>query len=226
MTEIAAATDRPPFVAVMLPSPDYVLTDFAACLTMMVSETIGRGGLGVGLVTSKSSIITTARDRCIEALEGLEAEMGFKADWIFWMDCDMVVPTSTINRLVAHNKDVVGLAYAKRVPDFETLVWTKNGDKSMPMRVGLVEVAGLPTGALLMRRNIFDKFKKPYFRLVHDEERGITYGEDNYLCRTLTTLGYTIWCDTDLSPDVIHIGQQGYKIAIRETPKEPADVRH
>ena len=63
----------------------------------------------------------------------------------------------------------------------------------------------LPAGLLLVKFDVFRKLRRPWFVAPHEMngER-----DDVYFCRRATEAGYEIWCDHDLTQQVIHKGEQ------------------
>ena len=55
----------------------------------------------------------------------------------------------------------------------------------------------------------------PWFRLEFlegkDEVGKSTLGEDTIFCRDARKRGYRVWCDTDLTKQIAHIGESFYK---------------
>jgi hypothetical protein len=55
---------------------------------------------------------------------------------------------------------------------------------------------------------VFEALSKPYFRFLTDEASGEITGEDYVFCDRARAAGFRIWCDTRLSLEIGHIGQQ------------------
>jgi hypothetical protein len=195
-----------PYTVIGIPSADMVYKDFAMHLAGMV---YGFPGM-IGLVNAKSSIITNVRNQILDAAQELRKQAQSTnrpiPEWVLWLDSDMTFPADTLTRLLSHKKDIVGATYPRRVPPFGIIGRTLSGSKDVP-RSGLVEFSHMPFGVLLTRMSIFDKMKKPYFRLTVDEATGQTGGEDFYFCDSVRSLGYSLWCDMDLTHQVTHLGQ-------------------
>ncbi|HUN98810.1 MAG TPA: glycosyltransferase family A protein, partial [Bradyrhizobium sp.] len=94
-----------PRVAIAVPSGDMVHADFAMAYAQLCMTS---AGLPLQLVTVKSSIVAQARNN------GVEHAKDFKADFIFFLDSDMVFPPTTLLHLLLHRKDIVGATYTKR----------------------------------------------------------------------------------------------------------------
>jgi len=189
-----------PLVAIGIPSGDLVHTDFAMSLATLCLNP----GAKVFLLNSRSSLVPLGRNQCASAAQLM------KATHLLFLDTDMIFPTDTLTRLLAHNKNIVGATYSKRVPPFHPLTVTEEGEH-IHITSGLRRVKLLPTGCMLIRTIVFDTLKKPYFNLVADGEQ--LRGEDYYFCERARAAGFEIWCDGELSNLLGHIGQKINRIA-------------
>lgn len=137
---------------------------------------------------------------------------------VWFVDTDMIFAPDTLDRLLAHDVDVVGAYYAVRggVDGFysgdSTLKIDKDGALTnlcppLPSRAFCrangYPLCGIPTGMMLIRRNAFEKMAPPYFKC----ERPV--GEDVYFCGNLYLAGVQIWCDPTIN--VGHIGETVYE---------------
>jgi hypothetical protein len=187
-------------VAVCVPYHDRVHAQFAASLAGVMQR-----DPGASLIMVRSSIVTRARNACIEAVEQ-KADI----DLIFFADTDMTFPPDTIARLTAHDRDIVGASYMNKSPPYRLMAKTIDGGP-ITAASGLFEVAALPLGCVLLRRSIVSRMKRPYFRLLDDETTGETHGEDYVFCRTVRDLGYRMFVDMGLTKQVGHIGEQIFR---------------
>jgi hypothetical protein len=187
-----------PKVAVCFPSGDMVHADFALALAGLCNST---PPIETPIVNNKSSIVAAARNDAVRRAQ----EMG--CDFMLFLDSDMVFPRTTLHRLLIHRKDIVGAIYAKRVPPY-ALLGTALEAKPTCDEQGLTEMKRVPTGCLLIRMAVFEALSKPYFRFLNDETSGEIVGEDYVFCDRAREAGFRIWCDTQLSLEIGHIGQQ------------------
>jgi hypothetical protein len=186
-----------PAIAICVPYHDRVHAQFAASLAMAMQRTPN-----ATLIMSRSSIVTRARNACIGAVE-----KSGRFEFVFFADTDMTFPADTILRLVAHDKDIIGASYMNKSPPYSLMAKTIDGGP-ITAGTGIIEIAALPLGCILLRRSIFTKMKRPYFRLLDDEQTGETHGEDYVFCRAARSRGYHIFVDIDLTKQVGHIGEQ------------------
>lgn len=101
-----------PRVSIAVPSGDMVHADFAMAYAQLC---LASAGLPLQLTTVKSSIVAQARNN------GVELARSFGADFIFFLDSDMLFPPTALFRFLLHGKDIVGATYTKRVAPFEIL---------------------------------------------------------------------------------------------------------
>lgn len=188
-------------VALGVPSGDLVHADFAMSLAMMCMNP----GAQVFLLNSRSSLIPLGRNQCAAAAQLM------KASHLLFLDTDMVFPADVLKRLLAHNKDIVGASYSRRVPPFHPLTVTEEGEH-VHITSGLRRVKLLPTGCMLIRMKVFNTLAKPWFNLVAEGDQ--LRGEDYYFCKNARAAGFEIWCDGDLSMQLGHIGQKINRIEL------------
>jgi len=197
-------TKTRPHVAIAIPSGDVVQADFALSLAGLCHET---AELELSIFSNKSSIVAVARNNGV----AMAQEAG--VDFMLFLDSDMIFPRNALRQLLAHDLDVVGATYAKRVPPFSAL-GTAIQDQPADAAPGLIEMSRLPTGCLLIRMAVFAKLAKPYFRFGVDEARGDILGEDYMFCDRVREAGMRVWCDGALSRELGHIGQQVRRLEV------------
>ncbi len=194
---------RPLTVCIGVPSGDQLYADFAMSLAAIAASVARGGGISLAISNPKSAIIANSRNLCVEAA------LGLKADWLLFLDSDMVVPADVVHRLLRHGKPIVGATYTRRRPPYTVLGSRWDSLRDMPAG-GLVRMGEMPTGCLMIRTDLFAKLPKPWFRFEVNGD-GLV-GEDILFCRTMTGLGVEIWCDMDLSRELKHIGTHGFCI--------------
>jgi len=190
-----------PRVAIAVPSGDMVHADFAMAYAQLC---MASAALQLQLITVKSSIVAQARNN------GVELARNCGADFLFFLDSDMLFPPTALFRLLLHRKDIVGATYTKRVAPFEIL-GTKLAEQPAVLSGDLLEMQRIPTGCLLINMGVFEKLSKPYFRFEIDAD-GAIIGEDYVFCDRAREAGFRVWCDAVLSREIGHIGQSIYRL--------------
>ncbi len=143
------------------------------------------------------------------------------ADWLLWIDNDMVFPPDSLVRLMNHNLDIVGVDYRRRAPPFQRVgLFLRDEDRPAVPRAqaeiaegGLIEMAVIGLGLVLIKVDVFNVLSSPWFARTWAREH-FSFGnpdgfstEDSYFCYTARKMGYHIWCDLDLSREIQHVGQ-------------------
>lgn len=131
--------------------------------------------------------------------------LDFKGDYIFFIDDDVLPPFDTITKLIQHNKDIVaGLYFAKQRPHFPQIFLRSKKTKGRYDSVinypknELIEVDACGAGCMLIKKEVFEKLKKPYFQYIPRGEKTPRIGEDFYFCEKVKKAGFKIYCDTSI----------------------------
>lgn len=117
-------------------------------------------GVSIGICNVEGSMITKSRN------DSVQIALDKGAEYIMWIDSDMVGPPDTLMRLLAHERDVVGATYNKRVPPYETLGRLKG---KMPETLaalragGLREAETMPGGMMLIKTDVYRRMRWPYY---------------------------------------------------------------
>ena len=194
-------------VAILVPVRDSVDAHFTYSLSNLI-KTSTQLGIDTHLFFDASTVLINQRERLIkQALE-------IKAEWVLWLDSDMMFPPTTLTRLLNHNEDIVGCNYMKRAFPFKSVAYkdTTDWESWVPIKYSdkleTVEAVGL--GCMLMRTEIFNDIKTPYFSFTYKEDTEDWLGEDFTLFKKFNKLGYEVKIDMNLSNEVYHVGTFAY----------------
>jgi len=130
---------------------------------------------------------------------------------ILWIDSDMTFPANGLQRLLAHDKDIVGAFYNKRTPPYNTV-----GHLLVPADVskgGIHRADIMPHGFVLAKREVYERIQSPWYSESYDpamatpEDPDGTVGEDVSFSRKVLAGGIEMWCDADLTFEVGHVGE-------------------
>jgi hypothetical protein len=130
---------------------------------------------------------------------------------ILWIDSDMTFPQDALQRLLAHDKDIVGAFYNKRKPPYITV-----GHLLKPVDIskgGLHQADLMPHGLCLVKREVYERLPAPWYvegydpSLANEDDPDGTVGEDAGFSRAALAAGIEMWCDADLTFDTGHIGE-------------------
>jgi len=194
---------KPTKLAVLVPTRDTVHSQFAYCLAQLI-KTTSEAGIDTYLFFDSSTILLNKREKLIENAKDI------KCDYVLWLDSDMMFPSTTALRLLAHNKDIVACNYMKRSKPLKTVAYTDltNWDSWLPLepKDDLIKVEGVGMGCMLMKTEIFNSLQKPYFEFTYKGDTQDWYGEDFMLLTKLRLNGFNVYIDTILSMDIKHLG--------------------
>lgn len=125
-------------------------------------------------------------------------------DYLMMIDSDMKFNPDTLERMIAHDKDILGLACNHRQLPLESVVKPLiEGQTTLPTE--LFEAESVGTGVILIKTEVFNKIDAPWFEFTYDGER---IGEDVNFCRKARAAGYKIWVDPTIP--VKHLGSYEY----------------
>jgi len=192
-------------LAVLVPCRETIYTVFSASLNGLV-KTCTQVGMDVHVIYDSSTILLNQRENLAKQA------LSINADYMLWLDSDMVFPHSTALRLMAHNKDVVGANYMKRANPLTTVAYTELGqwDSWVPLhsQEELEVVEGVGMGCMLMKTEVLQHIEKPWFSFEYRDESW--HGEDFYFQKKLQEKNIKIHIDMNLSRQIRHIGQWAY----------------
>lgn len=186
-----------------LPTGDLVHMDFTLSLTSATIHTVlaSKGDIEVRTYNPRASLVQIGRYIAVKSA----LEHG--CDKLMWIDSDMVFPAEGISRLLAHKLPIVGATYLRRREPHTILgVADLPGDGSFisPTDTGLAKMRRIPTGFLLVDAEVFRKLPKPWFEPRWDPEAERWHSEDYMFCDRAREAGFDIWCDLDLSHEIMH----------------------
>jgi len=192
-------------LAILVPCREYVYSLFTAALTELVKTTT-MAGIDVHVVYDQSTILLSQRERLAKQA------LAMKADYCLWLDSDMMFPSTTAMRLMAHNKDIVCGNYMKRSVPLQTVAYTERGNWSewLPLesQEELEEVEGIGMGCVMMKTEIMKNIEPPFFNFEYYDNDW--HGEDFYFQQKLRDDGYKILVDMNLSRQIRHVGQWAF----------------
>lgn len=194
---------KPTKLAILVPTRDTVHSQFAYCLAQLI-KTTSEASIDTYLFFDSSTILLNQREKLIENAKDI------KCDYVLWLDSDMMFPSTTALRLLAHNKDIVACNYMKRSKPLKTVAYTDltNWDSWLPLepKDDLIKVEGVGMGCMLMKTEIFNSLQKPYFEFTYKGDTQDWYGEDFMLLTKLRLNEFNVYIDTILSMDIKHLG--------------------
>jgi uncharacterized protein YacL (UPF0231 family) len=190
-------------LAVLVPCRDMLHSAFAKCLTELVKLNT-MSGIDTHVIMDASTVLLTQRSRLATEAQAVGAE------YMLWLDSDMVFPATTAQRLMAHDEPVVAANYVRRQLPAKGVAYETIGDWQNPLpfeaQDHLVPIEGIGMGCMLVKTSILDEIPKPWFEFHWTEESNDHLGEDMDFCMKMAKAGYTIKVDTNLSMEMRHLG--------------------
>lgn len=144
----------------------------------------------------------------------VDAAIASDMDYILMLDDDMVVPHNLVERLIAHDKDIVGALYYQRGGTFNPVIMQRfsqepglhgaafipPNDPMLTTNRGLHEVDVIGGGCMLFKADVFRSIIQPYF----ESERRL--GTDLSICGRFKDAGKKIYVDTTI--ELGHVGEK------------------
>ena len=138
----------------------------------------------------------------------------YGAEYLMFLDDDMVFPENTLIRLLGHNKDYVSaLAYQRIVP-FDPCIYTTRGANGgilsdYRLKQGLIEVDATGLACCLIKMSVIKRVIRQV-SMKNKNSSGLfrftRFGEDFNFCSDLKKIGIKLYADTDLIID--HLGNE------------------
>ena len=145
---------QPPRVTIGVPALGTHKSVMSVSLAALAAHSI-TSGVAINIMGHDLSGI--ARNRNIIAQTA--KDMG--STHVLMIDSDMAFPPDLLLKLLSHDKDIVGVPYPRRSPPYELLGRPKRPE--LNDQHGLVEMALLPAGLLLIKLSVFDVISMPWF---------------------------------------------------------------
>ena len=134
-----------------------------------------------------------------------------QCDYLFLTDDDMILPDDILERLLAHDKDVIGAEYSiRRIIDpgqNHLVLEYLEGHKREADKI--YQVKSMGGGTMLIKVPILWKLEQPLFGYDINDNGSVAMSNDWYFSRRVRDKGFEIWCDPTL--EVKHIGDYEYE---------------
>lgn len=163
-----------------------------------------------------------------------QAAFDLGADYVFFVDDDVIIPSDALNRLLSHQKDICAGVYYSKSPVPDPLIFTTIGggayrDWNVGEFIGDdIRITGVGMGCTLIKTDVFRKVSEPWFetskRLAIEDGVLTKYSstEDIPFCEKAVEAGFRIYVDTavqckhyDKKNDSM-IGWNGERVVVEE----------
>jgi GT2 family glycosyltransferase len=122
---------------------------------------------------------------------------------IWYVDDDQVFAPDTLNRLLAHDKDMVSGLYLKREAPFAPQVYDEADARGFckprllrEFERGLIPAVATGAGCLLVKTTVLAAMDRPWWTLGQITKDG--WGDDLDFCLRAKKAGFSLWCDLDV----------------------------
>lgn len=196
-------------IAIGILAMDMMHSDFATSLIQMLDYSWSKG-IKIAILRRGGCYLDDMRNKVVQDVLAQE-----DAEYLMFLDTDMTFPANTLEVLLGHDKDIVGCNYLRRRPPHNSTVVGLDCRVIGTDHRGLEEVAAVPTGVVLIKREVLKKMEFPWFLTVyrkHEDGKIVQYGEDVTFCLQARNAGIKVWCDHELSLKVSHLGVVGHRI--------------
>ena len=199
-------------VAICVPCRDELMSGFCFDLAKLVQYEALRGKVDIHLLQMTGTLIFTQREKLAE-----EA-LAWGADYLMWVDSDMRFPKDTLEEMLKHNVDIVGVnATTRREPINSTALHLviKNEKEHSWIHIdslnnnGIEKCTAVGFGLTVIKASVFRKVSRPWFNVIWSDH-GAIIGEDVHFCIKCQDTGYDVYVDHDTSRQIGHIGTRSF----------------
>ncbi len=201
-----------PKVLIGVPSTGTWTEPFARSMLNLIAW-LGKDGIEYDVFSTCGSLIAKMRNNVVKHA----LERGFTH--VLFVDTDQTFPYSVVNWLLTHRLPIVAANIATKIIPPQQTACVRPRHKNEPPRMArkLQQTTGVEkcwrvgTGVMLIETGCFERTKYPWFFLRMDES-GDMIGEDWYFVERCEEAGIPCYVDHDLSAQVSHVGQFGYRL--------------
>ena len=199
-------------VAICIPARGQMEVTTAFDLTMMAAYMARKKNIDLNVYTSQGTLIFDQRNSLVHTA------VVEKCDYILFIDADMRFPKTTLERLLAHKKDIIGVNATTRMmppkPTARNIQINEDGSVDWleifsNKEKGIGKVDAIGCGVMLIKTSCLKNIPQPYF-YFEQLLKGKLLGEDIYFCIKAKDAGIDTWVDHDLSMEIGHVGSYTY----------------
>lgn len=191
-------------VGIGIPTAGSIKADMAYALFRAMIR-LYKADILFSLLFTQGSYIHTNRERLVKKAQSEGCTH------ILFVDDDMFFEADAPQRLLARDKDIIGVHYNIRKNPPTSTVRMDAEKKAHIAEVapdGLTTCDAAGTGFMLIKLSVFDKLSHPWFFYECDNEGELRTSEDYWFCKKAKDAGFEIW--VDLTIPVKHIGDHKY----------------
>lgn len=151
---------------------------------------------------------------CLSVVRQAFVEEMIANDFTHWLslDDDMNFPHDIVDRLSAHDKDVVSVNARHKMTMVQgSLVGLDGNNVDSRGKTGLEEIKAMGGAIFLAKVACFKNIPKPHFQVIWSPYHNSYVSEDIHFAALLHANGVRLWCDHDVSQEIGHIGEHEYR---------------
>jgi cellulose synthase/poly-beta-1,6-N-acetylglucosamine synthase-like glycosyltransferase len=199
-------------VAICIPARGQMEVTTAFDLAIMSAYMTSKKQIDLSVFTSQGTLIFDQRNSLVRTA------VDEKCDYILFIDADMRFPKTTLERLLAHKKDIIGVNATTRMmppkPTARNIQINEDGSVDWlevfsNKEKGIGKVDAIGCGVMLIKTSCLKNIPQPYF-YFEQLLKGKLLGEDIYFCIKAKDAGIDTWVDHDLSMEIGHVGSYTY----------------
>lgn len=136
------------------------------------------------------------------------------SDYLFFVDDDMIFYPDYVDRMIAHDKDIIGGVYSSRMDNSPLLVYDvkRSIDEPYDLRKDKIEeltkVHAKGTALMLIKTTVFKSMPQPWFEFTYFDNGKCKEGEDWNFCKKAIENGFEVWADPTVRTG--HIGDKEF----------------
>lgn len=172
---------------------------------------VTKGVLGCKLTQLYPEI--AAQASCLSQARQSALTKAIKGNFTHWLslDDDMLFTPNIVDRLISHGKDVVTANYRRKSEKVSGVCMGLDGGIiDSTRKTGLEQIGWMGGGMFLADIENIKDIPAPHFEVSWCKEREDYYDQDNYFSAKLRQYGKEIWCDHDLSQEIVHVGDHHF----------------
>ena len=136
-------------------------------------------------------------------------------DYLLSVDSVIIMPNDALEKMLAHDKDLVSGIYRQRLP-VQTLEVYDAAMRNIPPEQlpqnQLIRIGGCGFGCVLVKQKVFTDIGYPQFEYHSAINHNDTFSEDVDFCKKATEKGFELYADTSIICD--HKGTTLYSVSL------------
>lgn len=194
-----------PKVLLGIPTMSSVHSLLLLCVSTWIAEAAESGLYNLSIYPTVSvQPVDNARNEIVKVF--LESD----CTHLFFIDSDTIPPLNALRLMLAYDKDIITaltpiIKYDENrkndsggfYPQWNVV--TLN-DEVIKEDIGLQEVKTAGSSCIMIKREVFEKIPKPWYRFLYEDDNGkeTQISEDVLFCIKAANAGFKVWCDTTM----------------------------